>query len=48
MVAWSDYKKQAQERGSLALELFVVVTTPVADLESVKIACQTICNTKMS
>lgn len=29
MPAWNDYKKAAQERGSLALELFVVETTAV-------------------
>lgn len=27
MPAWNDYKKAAQERGSLALELYVVETT---------------------
>ncbi|ASJ76111.1 YciI family protein [Granulosicoccus antarcticus] len=29
MPAWNDYKKAAQERGSLALELYVVETTAV-------------------
>ncbi|NND91230.1 MAG: hypothetical protein HKN42_10230 [Granulosicoccus sp.] len=29
MVAWVDYKKAALERGSLALELFVAISTPV-------------------
>jgi len=29
MPSWSDYKKTAQERGSLALELYVVESTPV-------------------
>ncbi|OED37612.1 hypothetical protein AB833_23040 [Chromatiales bacterium (ex Bugula neritina AB1)] len=29
MPAWKDYKKAAQERGSLALELYVVETTAV-------------------
>ena len=28
MPAWNDYKKAAKERGSLALELFVVESTP--------------------
>ncbi|MCP5085279.1 MAG: hypothetical protein GY952_00510 [Rhodobacteraceae bacterium] len=36
MVAWRDYKKHAQERGSLALELFVVFSTPVKPPEAVK------------
>lgn len=30
MPLWSEYKKSAEERGSLALELFVIETTPVA------------------
>ena len=29
MPAWDDYKKAARERGSLALELYVVETRPV-------------------
>lgn len=29
MVAWAEYKKAARERGSLALELYVVESTPV-------------------
>ncbi len=29
MVAWVDYKKAAKERGSLALELYVVESTPL-------------------
>lgn len=36
MVAWSEYKQAAQERGSLALELFVAVSTPVKPPEQVK------------
>jgi len=28
MPAWTDYKKAAQERGSLALELYMVVSSP--------------------
>ena len=36
MVAWADYKKAAKERGSLALELYVVVSTPVKSPEDVK------------
>jgi len=30
MPAWSEYKKAAQERGSLACEMFAIVSTPVA------------------
>lgn len=29
MPKWSDYKKESQERGSLAFELYVVESTPV-------------------
>lgn len=29
MPAWSEYKKAAQERGSLACELYAIVSTPV-------------------
>ena len=36
MVAWADYKKAAQERGSLAHELYVVISTPVKAPEKVK------------
>jgi len=36
MVAWTDYKKAAQERGSLALELYVVTSTPAGSPETVK------------
>ena len=36
MVAWSDYKTAARERGSLALELYVVVSTPVKSPDEVK------------
>ncbi|MFT5005840.1 MAG: hypothetical protein ACI8YI_001454 [Paracoccaceae bacterium] len=36
MVAWNDYKQMARARGSLAKELYVVVTTPVKPLEQVK------------
>ena len=36
MVAWAEYKKAAQERGSLALELYVVVSTPEKPPEDVK------------
>ena len=28
MPAWSEYKKASQERGSLACELYVVISTP--------------------
>ncbi|MBZ0129128.1 MAG: YciI family protein [Rhodobacteraceae bacterium] len=36
MVAWKDYKQQARERGSLALELYVVISTPAKPPEIVK------------
>lgn len=36
MPAWNEYKKAAQERGSLALELFVVESTPAKPPEEVK------------
>jgi len=36
MVAWTDYRKDAQERGSLALELFAVLTEPTGSPENVK------------
>ncbi len=29
MVAWAEYKSNAQKRRALALELFVVVSTPI-------------------
>ncbi len=36
MVAWADYKRHAKERGALALELFVVESTPAGDPATVK------------
>ena len=30
MPAWSEYKKAAQERGSLACEMYAIISTPVA------------------
>ena len=36
MVAWSDYKAQAKERGALALELYVAHSTPAKTPEDVK------------
>jgi len=36
MPAWNDYKQAAKERGSLALELYVVVSTPVAPPEKLQ------------
>lgn len=36
MVAWTDYKKAAKERGSLALELYVVTSTPASGPDAVK------------
>lgn len=36
MPAWSEYKKAAVERGSLALELYAVISTPVKTPEELK------------
>lgn len=36
MVAWSDYKNAAIERGSLAYELFVAISTPIVTPEELK------------
>lgn len=36
MVAWSEYKQAAKERGSLALELYVVTSTPAGSPDAVK------------
>ncbi len=36
MPAWNEYKKEAKERGSLALEMFVVESTPAKPPEEVK------------
>ena len=36
MVAWAEYKSMAKGRGALALELFVVESTPAARPEAVK------------
>lgn len=36
MVAWSDYKSEAKSRGALALELYIVETTPAKPPEQVK------------
>ncbi len=36
MVAWTEYKQAAKARGSLALELFVVISTPEKSPEEVK------------
>ena len=33
---WADYHKQAKERGALALELFVVISTPAKEPEDIK------------
>ena len=38
MVAWTDYKAHARERGALALELFVVQSTPAKSADDVKAA----------
>ena len=42
MVAWAEYKQHAKERGALALEVFVVQSTPGGDPEAVKSALQII------
>ena len=36
MVAWTDYRKAARERGSLALELYVVISEPAGPPEALK------------
>lgn len=36
MVAWNEYKRTAKERGALALELFVVESTPAMGPDDVK------------
>ena len=36
MVAWLDYKAAAQKRGSLALEWYVVISTPVVSAQLLK------------
>lgn len=36
MVAWNDYKTMAKNRGALALELYVVESTPQKSPEKVK------------
>ncbi|MEO0916531.1 MAG: YciI family protein, partial [Pseudomonadota bacterium] len=38
MVAWNEYKAVAQERGALAFELFVAVSTPNNSIDDVKAA----------
>ena len=35
MPAWSEYKEHALERGSLAMEVYVAISTPVAEPEVV-------------
>ena len=36
MPLWEEYKSQAKARGALAMELFVVHSSPAADMELVK------------
>ena len=36
MVAWTEYRDTAAARGALALELFIVESTPAGDPEAVK------------
>ena len=38
MVAWSDYKSEATQRGALAFELYVAHSTPDKDPQDVKAA----------
>ena len=38
MPKWEDYKAEAKNRGALALELFVIVTTPIAAPDVVRAA----------
>ena len=36
MPTWDEYKKIAKARGALALELYVVETTPIVAAEQIK------------
>lgn len=36
MVAWKEYKAEAQQRGALALELFVARSTPAQSSEDIR------------
>ena len=36
MPAWDEYKKIAKARGALALELYVVETTPIGTAKQIK------------
>lgn len=38
MPSWNDYKAEAKARGSLAFELYVVLSTPTGDPATVKAA----------
>ena len=38
MPKWEEYKQKARGRGALALELFVVISTPIAAPEMVRAA----------
>lgn len=38
MIAWADYKSEAQSRGALTLELYAVQSTPAGASENVKAA----------
>ena len=38
MGAWADYKAEAKSRGALALELYVVLSTPAKEPQDVKVA----------
>ncbi|MGV6802922.1 MAG: YciI family protein [Ruegeria sp.] len=36
MVAWADYKSEAKNRGALALEFFVAISTPAKTPQDIK------------
>lgn len=36
MVGWTEYKNHSRDRGSLALELFAVISQPVGSPEAIK------------
>lgn len=36
MPAWDTYKEEATERGSLALEVYTVISTPCSEMEKIK------------
>lgn len=36
MIPWNNYKTEAKNRGALAMEVFVVETTPTSNMDEVK------------